>query len=67
MSQLARHIVAEIRRMGKRYGHLEALLPGMTEPQLRDLLNLIRDTRDGENRRMQGQARRMGLPPGALR
>jgi len=67
MNALARHITAEIRRMGKRYAHLEALLPTMTEPQLRDLLNLIRDTRDGENSRMQRQARRMGLPPGVLR
>lgn len=64
---LARHIVAEIRRMGKQYPALEALLPGMTEPQLRDLLNLIRDTTDNENRRMRGQARRMGLPPGVIR
>lgn len=67
MAHLARHITAEIRRMGKQYPALEALLPTMTEPQLRDLLNLIRDTRDGEKHRMQGQARRMGLPPGVIR
>ena len=64
---LRQHIVAEIRRMGKQYRALEALLPGMTEPQLRDLLNLIRDTTENENRRMRGQAQRMGLPPGVLR
>ena len=64
---LSRHITAEIRRMGKQYRALEALLPTMTEPQLRDLLNLMRDTRDAEKRRMQGSARRMGLPPGMIR
>jgi len=57
-----RYITAEIRRMGKQYPALEALLPTMTEPQLRDLLNLMRDTKDAENRRMKGQAARMGLP-----
>jgi len=61
---LARHITAEIRRMGRQYPALEALLPTMTEPQLRDLLNLMRDTKDAEMRRMQSSARRMGLPPG---
>jgi len=61
---LARHITAEIRRMGRQYSALEALLPTMTEPQLRDLLNLMRDTKDAEMRRMQSSARRMGLPPG---
>jgi hypothetical protein len=64
---LARHITAEIRRMGKQYPHLEGLLSTMTEPQLRDLLNLMRDTKDNEKRRMQGSARRLGLPPGVLR
>ena len=64
---LARHIVAEIRRMGKQYPALEALLPGMTEPQLRELFNLIRDSKDTENRRLRGRARRMGLPPGVIR
>jgi len=64
---LARHITAEIRRMGRQYPALEALLPTMTEPQLRDLLNLMRDTKDAEMRRMQSSARRMGLPPGVLR
>jgi len=64
---LDRHITAEIRRMGRQYPALEALLPTMTEPQLRDLLNLMRDTKDAEKRRMQSSARRMGLPPGVLR
>ena len=61
---LDRHITAEIRRMGRQYPALEALLPTMTEPQLRDLLNLMRDTKDAEKRRMQSSARRIGLPPG---
>ena len=64
---LARHIVAEMRRAGKRYPALEAMLDSMTEPQLRDLLNLMRDTKDAESRRMQGSARRMGLPAGFIR
>ena len=63
---LSRHIVAEMRRAGKMYPALEAMLDSMTEPQLRDLLNLMRDTKDAENRRMKGQARRMGMP-GLLR
>lgn len=53
--------------MGKQYPALEALLPGMTEPQLRELFNLIRDSKDTENRRLRGRARRMGLPPGVIR
>jgi len=67
MGHLARHITAEIRRMGKRYEHLEALLPGMTEPQLRDLLNLLRDSQDEGKRGVQARARRMGFPPGVIR
>lgn len=66
MTHLHRHIVAEMRRLGKCYGALEALLPEMTEPQLRDLLLLMRDSKRDENSRMRSQAARMGFP-GVLR
>lgn len=62
MSHLVRHITAEIRRMGKQYCHLEALLPTMTEPQLQDLLLLMRDAKRDENQRCRSQAARMGFP-----
>lgn len=65
--QLVHHITAEIRRMGKRYAALEALLPSMTREQQHDLLMLIYEAKDSEKRRLNGQARRMGLPPGILR
>lgn len=67
MAHLARHITAEIRRMGKQYPALEALLPTMTEPQLRDLLNLLRDSQDEGERAVRSRARRMGFPPGVIR
>jgi hypothetical protein len=64
---LARYITAELRRMGKQYPALEALLPTMTEPQLRDLLNALRDSQDAGKRGVQARARRMGFPPGVIR
>lgn len=67
MAHLARHITAEMRRMGKRYPALEAMLPTMTEPQLRDVLNLLRDSQDEGKRGVQSRARRMGFPPGVIR
>ena len=60
MTLLVREITAEIRRIGKRYVALETLLPTMTEPQLRDLLHLIRDTKDDVLCHARSQARRMG-------
>lgn len=48
--------------MGKQYCHLEALLPTMTEPQLQDLLLLMRDAKRDENQRCRSQAARMGFP-----
>jgi hypothetical protein len=54
---LKQTVIAEMRRMGKQYPHLEAVMQTMTEPQLRDILNLIRDVGDNEKSHM----RRMAL------
>jgi hypothetical protein len=52
----------------KRYPSLEPMLETMTEPQLQDLLRLVRDVQDSENRRMQSKVQRMtGIPRGIIR
>ncbi|KPL02534.1 MAG: hypothetical protein AMK75_02560 [Planctomycetes bacterium SM23_65] len=67
MTHLARTVLATIRQStGKMYRELELVMETMTEPQLRDLLRLIRDVQDHENRRCKGRMARMGLP-GVLR
>jgi len=69
MTHLARTVLATMRQStGKAYPHLEPLLESMTEPQLRDLLRLVRDAQDQEKRRMQSKVTRMtGLPRGIIR
>lgn len=62
-----RNALATIRQLsGRRYPELEKQLELMDERQLADLVRLLNDVRDGENRRCRGQASRMGLP-GILR
>jgi hypothetical protein len=65
--QLQRHIIATMRQMGKQYPALEPMLESMTVPQLQDLLRLMRDAKDNENRRMQSRMSRMGIPRGIIR
>lgn len=68
MNELVRLTLAEIRQTtGKAYPHLEARLAALSVPELRDLLRLVRDVRDGENSRMQGRLQRMGIPRGVVR
>lgn len=56
-----------MRQMGKQYPALEPMLESMTVPQLQDLLRLMRDAKDNENRRMQSRMSRMGIPRGIIR
>jgi len=63
MRHLARTVLATMRQnTGKVYPSLEKMLPSMSEPQLQDLLRLVRDVTDSENRRCRAQVRRIGLP-----
>ena len=63
MSHLARTVLATMRQhTGKMYPELEIVMETMTESQLRDLLRLIRDVKDHENRRCRSQATRLGIP-----
>lgn len=68
---LLRTILATIRQStgGKRYEALEYMLElgQFDDRQMRELLRLVRDVQDSEKSRLNGQARRMGLPPGILR
>lgn len=67
MSRFARTVFATMRQhTGKAYPEIEKMLDSMTEPQLQDLLRLIRDVKDHENLRCRSQMARMGLP-GVLR
>jgi hypothetical protein len=69
MSHLAHLVLATMcQSTGKRYPSLEPLMETMTEPQLQDLLRLVRDVADQENRRMQSKVQRMtGIPRGIIR
>lgn len=58
---MAQHVVAELRRMGKRYPALEPLLETMGTAALRDLLRAIRDAKDDGKRTMRAKANRYGL------
>lgn len=61
--QYARQLSATIRQLtGKRYDRLEAAFPEMDREALLDLLRLLGDVREGENRRCRAQASRMGIP-----
>jgi hypothetical protein len=67
MSHLSRTVFATMRQMGRAYPALEPALETMTEPQLQDLLRLMRDIQEGEKNRMQGRMSRMGIPRGMIR
>lgn len=58
-----RNALATIRQLtGRRYDALEPILEKMSDHELSEFVRMLRDVRDGENRRCRGQASRMGLP-----
>lgn len=46
MNHLRRIVVAEMLRNGRAYPELEAMVDSMEEPQLQDLLRLMREARN---------------------
>jgi len=67
MSHLARTVLATMcQSTGKRYPELEPMLETMTDPQLQDMLRLLRDVQDSEKRRMQSRVQRMTGIPGSI-
>jgi hypothetical protein len=58
---LSQHIVAELRRMGKQYPALEALLPTLSIPAARDLLRALKDAKEEGSRTARAKLNRMGL------